>query len=182
MYPKPCPAGYFCEEGDNSNPNAVVNYPQPCPKGTYGAKIELTQESECTKCDPGFFCSEPGSASPTGLCDAGFVCVVGSDTPRPDGSDTSMGEPCPAGGYCEAGSFKPQLCQSGYYNPYTGKQTIFDCLECPPGQWCGGTMSSTTSGNCIDGYYCLKGSPVEDQYPAPPGTYSSSVTEWKETN
>lgn len=80
--PIPCPAGYYCEEGDENDPLAVVNFPQPCPKGYYGASVGLTNINECTLCERGFYCAETGADSPTGMCDAGYYCEAGSAIPR----------------------------------------------------------------------------------------------------
>ena len=79
--PKPCPAGFFCKQGNNADPVDVNNYPQPCPKGTYGKTVALTDASECTNCPPGFYCAETGADTPTDLCDAGFLCTGGATTP-----------------------------------------------------------------------------------------------------
>ena len=45
-----CPEGYYC-------PNGTGFDWQPCPAGTYSTVTQLTQESECTPCDGGSFCS-----------------------------------------------------------------------------------------------------------------------------
>lgn len=182
IHPIPCTAGFYCPEGDASDPEAATNFPQPCPKGTYGALTGLQTVDQCQDCDAGFFCAETGADSPTGMCDAGYYCILASTVPRP--TDGIVGSICPAGGYCEKGSAWPKYCQGGYYNPYEGKQTIFDCTLCPPGEYCDGSSSGSvnSSGNCDDGYYCLAGSPISNQYPAPPGTISNSDTEWKATS
>ena len=36
-----CPAGFFCQQGDDTDATAVANFPQPCPKGKYGARVGL---------------------------------------------------------------------------------------------------------------------------------------------
>jgi len=126
------------------------------------------------------------------MCDAGFYCTGGARSPRPDATDATQiaelgagetvgGQICPKGGYCEQGSAWPKYCQSGYYNSFTGKKTVYDCQLCPPGQYCAGEGVEGTSGNCDDGYYCLSGSGVKNQYPAPPGSVSNSATSWKTT-
>ena len=181
VHPIPCPAGYFCKEGNVSSATHVDNMPQPCEKGTYGHKVGLKLVTECQDCDPGFYCAERGADSPTGMCDAGYYCDIKSITPRPTGTG---GNVCPAGGYCEQGSFAAKLCLGGYYNLVTGKKTINDCTLCSPGKYCQpaeGSGSATAGLNCADGYYCIAGSPVIDQNPAPPGTFSSTLTAWKAT-
>lgn len=45
-----CPEGYYC-------PNGTGYDWQPCPAGTYSDVTGLTQESECTTCLGGYYCS-----------------------------------------------------------------------------------------------------------------------------
>lgn len=130
-----CPAGYYCSttpETDDAAwrvsenlPASGAIYPYLCPIGTYGGSAGLKSSSECTDCPPGNYCAEKGALSPTGLCDAGYLCLGGSTTPRPYGNGvdvdgdadgtpeydsdgvwtaTDTGGICPAGGYCEIGS------------------------------------------------------------------------------
>jgi len=58
---------------------------------------------ECTDCTAGSYCAETGLTEPTGLCYAGYICVLGASTPTPD--DYVTGRPCDAGKYCVNGSF-----------------------------------------------------------------------------
>ena len=169
VWPIPCPAGFYCLEGSLTTPDATQNSTQPCPKGKYGSVTGLDAASKCKSCDAGFYCSETGADSPTGMCDAGYYCTGGSLTPRPSGTGGNI---CPVGGYCEQGSASPKYCQGGYYNIYTGKKTIFDCVKCPPGKYCSGEGLATAGVDCDAGYYCEAGSSVKDQYPAEPGSIS----------
>lgn len=169
--PIPCPAGYYCEEGDATNAIAPNNFPQPCAKGTYGHITGLKASDECKPCDEGFYCSETGADSPTGMCDAGYYCTGGSTSPRQT--------ICQAGGYCEQGSAWPKFCQGGYYNPEEGKKTIYDCVQCEPGMWCAGEALTAPNDHCDDGYFCLAASSVKEQWPALPGSYSNSENLWK---
>ena len=116
------------------------------------------------------YCAEPGSSSPTGMCNAGYICTAKSTTPVP--SDGVMGSVCPAGGYCEIGSWTSIACKAGYYNDREGAETYFDCSQCRPGYYCDGQVSTEMTGECDAGYYCLAGSPVSNQYPAEPGYYT----------
>ena len=64
-----------------------------------GHLTKLETEDDCQSCDAGFYCSETGADSPTGMCDAGFYCLGGATTPRP--VDGTTGDVCAAGAYCE---------------------------------------------------------------------------------
>lgn len=110
------------------------------------------------------------------MCDAGYYCTGKSITPRPTGGTANGGDICTAGGYCEQGSTGVKSCQGGYYNPDTGKQTIYDCIECLPGQYCSGSNLAAPNGDCSDGYYCAKGSSLIDQFPEYPGYFSDLAT------
>lgn len=120
-----CPAGYYCEAGSKS--------PTMCAIGRFGNKTALKVASECAQCLPGSYCAEPGAVAPTGKCDAGYICKLGSTTPRPDATSTppsgtaAMGSICPAGGYCEIGSSVASSCQGGSFNPNKGGKNILDC-------------------------------------------------------
>jgi hypothetical protein len=114
------------------------------------------------------------------LCDAGYLCVSGSTTPRPIGSNTdktacTVADPdgacsdngvsvsvddaggiCPSGGYCEIGAKQQSTCKGGYYNPETGAKTVYNCQKCYPGFYCAGEASASMSGKCTAGYYCIQ--------------------------
>lgn len=168
----PCPAGYYCL--------GATSHPIPCPAGSYcvqstydpvqcpiakfGANTKLIQASDCTTCTKGSYCAEPGANAPTGLCNAGYYCNAGAIIPQENN--------CPAGSYCEQGSFEGTSCPAGYYNTYTNMKTFYDCILCTPGQYCDGSATTATSGNCLAGYYCESGSRVNDQFPAAPGYYT----------
>ena len=169
VHPVPCPAGYYCLIG-NVDPNHTDNFPKACEIGTYGGQVGLTADTECTDCTAGSYCAEPGAQSPTGKCDAGYLCYGKSTTPRP--TDTITGEICPVGGYCEIGSSSQKACEGGYYNPDAGKKTVFDCVECTPGSYCQGQALPNVSGPCDAGWYCGAASTVKEQFPAEPGYYA----------
>ena len=44
-----CPVGYYCVNGTGYNPAA-------CPAGTYSNTTGLAEVSQCTPCDPGYYC------------------------------------------------------------------------------------------------------------------------------
>ena len=71
-----CPRGYFCPNGTGSDWQA-------CPPGTYGANSRLSEERECTPCDPGMFCRGTNLTAPNGECQQGYYCSRGAAVPNP---------------------------------------------------------------------------------------------------
>ncbi|KAH3750585.1 hypothetical protein DPMN_185112 [Dreissena polymorpha] len=47
--------------------------PLPCPAGTYSNITGAVDTSECTICDPGYYCSSVAGGAPTGPCAAGLL-------------------------------------------------------------------------------------------------------------
>ena len=143
-----CPLGYYCP------PASIVA--TPCPIGTFGASVGLREESDCTACYAGRYCSQEGLSEPDGLCDPGYYCKKGAFTATP--TDGTTGDICSAGGYCELGSKKPSNCPPGTYNPSTGKSAKTDCIACVAGWYCSGSNNPVPTGKCFAGYYCEAGS------------------------
>ena len=69
----------------------------------------------------------------------------------------TLGNVCPAGAYCPAGSDSPSLCQAGYYLNATGNDDVTDCELCTPGYYCSGGGSEEPDGPCEAGWYCPGG-------------------------
>ncbi|MED6232417.1 hypothetical protein ATANTOWER_029578, partial [Ataeniobius toweri] len=147
-HPLPCDRGYYC-------PTTSVT-PHPCPSGTYGTVSGLTEESQCTLCDPGMYCKGSGRTFPSGLCAEGYVCVEGAFEHSP--SDSLTGFPCPPGYYCPRGTFVPKPCPKGTYSEQRGLADSSQCQSCGPGFYCSEPGLSSVSGPCLAGYYCLEGS------------------------
>ena len=64
---------------------------------------------------------------PDGLCDPGYYCDGGDDTPTP------MDKLCWPGHFCEVGSVLPELCPNGTYQYSNGSDA---CDDCPAGYYC----------------------------------------------
>lgn len=81
-----------------------ISEPEPCPLGTYGNTTGLRKISDCTDCDPGYYCDQRGLTGPAGLCDPGYFCLDGSYTSAPSapGSPLSADE-SDIGGLCLGG-------------------------------------------------------------------------------
>ncbi|CEM28618.1 unnamed protein product [Vitrella brassicaformis CCMP3155] len=163
-HPFPCPEGHFCDPRTSD--------PSPCPTGTYRHRIGAHNQSECVPCPGGRFCDTTGLIAPSGPCDAGYLCIIGSDTPQPN--DTVMGDVCTPGGYCQQGTTVKEVCEPGFYNPDPGGRTVGDCIQCPAGQYCSGSNLNTPSGPCDPGYYCTGTSGLPTQFETGPGQYSES--------
>ena len=170
-----CPAGHYCPIGaidpivcsprfycPSASPEPVF-----CPNGTYAtdSAFGLVSEDQCTPCIRGYFCIAGEIA---GECSAGYICYQGSGVPNPDGSDPSIGEPCPEGFYCLQGALNYTACPEGLFNVHRGGRQQEDCTLCPPGRVC--TTGSQFAELCPAGHYCLNGTGI----PCPPGTYSTT--------
>jgi hypothetical protein len=166
--PKDCPAGYYCPEGTQT---AVEN---PCPIGTYSNSTGLKNSSQCTQCDPGYYCETANINEPTGQCFAGFYCPIGSSSPN--------ASECVQGTYCEVGSPIPINCPKGMYGSSSQLTALSDCTFCPPGEYCDSPGLTAPSGNCLPGFYCSnaseEASPVGSAYgdECPVGSYCEEAS------
>lgn len=102
-----CPPGYFCPNGTGSDWQA-------CPPGTYSAVSGLTNERQCTPCDPGKVCRGSNLTSPNDDCQEGYYCSRGAAVPNPIMTNltycpahfahVTVGDICPRGHFCPRGS------------------------------------------------------------------------------
>ncbi|XP_075695378.1 uncharacterized protein LOC142661742 isoform X2 [Rhinoderma darwinii] len=158
----PCPVGHFCPAGSGA--------PIPCPSGSFSDRSNLSMESHCAPCPPGYYCSSVGLHSPTGLCLAGYYCSLGVSSSAPTGElFTGEGGCCPQGHYCPAGSPHPHACPAGTYNNRTHQQ---DCSPCPAGYFCAENTSDYSAYPCPAGFYCPGGTQHSRQFPCPRGYYN----------
>lgn len=97
----------------------------------------------------GSYCNDTALTAPTGLCTAGYFCVVGSDNHAP--------EICTAGRYCPEGSHTPTRCPAGTFSNTTGLTAVEECTNCTKGSYCQSTGLTDVEGNCTQGYYCPEG-------------------------
>ncbi|XP_077985306.1 uncharacterized protein LOC144439946 [Glandiceps talaboti] len=154
-----CPAGYFCEQATGD--------PEPCPPSTFNNRTGITSESECMQCLEGYYCDVPGLDFPTGPCDPGFYCTLGSNSSHPS-QTSAAGGPCPAGSFCESGSSMPILCVAGEYNPIEAQDA---CLDCPAGYYC--EEGSVNITECPSGHFCPQNTEFAEQNPCNNGTYNN---------
>lgn len=70
----PCPEGHYCPEQTST--------PDPCPLGTYSNVTKLSTQYECLNCTYGHYCGSQGLVEPSALCDAGFYCLIGAESPN----------------------------------------------------------------------------------------------------
>lgn len=155
-----CPeGGYYCEKG--------VSQPTPCPPGTFAPGVvgRLESESDCTQCTAGSYCELGHQAAVTAPCDAGYFCLEGSHTARPN---ASYGGICPPGFQCPAGSPWPEPCAPGTYNNASGQES---CQNCPRGFYCSG--NSTTPLECPAGFYCPRNTRFATDNPCDIGTFNN---------
>ena len=162
-----CPAGFFCQNQSmtffencpiGSFCELETHTPEDCPPGTYGASLNLVNETQCTQCDPGKYCDTYGQSTFTNDCFAGYVCLSGASVGNP--TDGITGYECPAGHYCVAGTHTPTPCPMGTYSSATGLQAEAQCIDCTSGHYCNETGLSAPTGECDAGYYCSNAASV----------------------
>lgn len=143
----PCEQGTYCPVGSSST--------TPCPAGTYGNRPNMPLLTDCTNCEPGYYCDGTGLTEPSGTCLEGFYCTGKAILQNP--INESYGDECPNGHYCPQNSSQPTPCNSGYYQPLTRRTSENDCIICTPGEYCTLPGQNDTTGLCSAGYYCIEG-------------------------
>ena len=156
-----CDAGYYClskatqsqpPDGATGGECPEAHYcpigtsdPLPCPAGKFNA---IPQQAVCFDCPSGYYCPEN----------------ITDYTPYE----------CPVGHYCPLGTeFATQYpCDQGYYNDLTGRKRVEECKPCTPGQYCASSGLDATTGDCMQGWYCVGGA-WSDQ-PTDIGNYTAS--------
>jgi len=146
-----CPTGKFCPEGSRLGTD--------CPLGTYNSVTGIKESRQCTSCNAGYYCPTLGM---TGLdltktCDRGFVCYGGAYRPEP--TDQTTGDICPAGAYCTA-TTGLNYCPAGQIGIFQGAFESSACKACEKGFYCFG--GSTGAVTCPAGYFCPEGSSMYD--------------------
>ena len=181
----PCPAGTFSAVGSLRS----VSQCTPCSAGMWCGSPGLTAPSG--PCDAGFYCSGGSAVSAPALgFSPGYVCsaVQGYGTSCPVYFDavsgqsygssrytataaaaSPVGDVCPKGSYCVAGSASPAACPAGTFANTTGTTSAAGCLPCPPGLICptSGIVIPTT--RCPPGQYCPGGANTSGTA-CPPGS------------
>ncbi|GCC23266.1 hypothetical protein chiPu_0001660 [Chiloscyllium punctatum] len=165
------PSGFYCPEGTSYDW-------QPCPPGTYSPVDGLARLSECRPCDGGKYCAFHNAVEVTGECWEGYYCVEGSDSPAPELNHSGKAGPCPVGHYCPYGTSSPKPCPLGTFSNQSKLVLQSDCMPCIFGHYCGSEGLEAPSGECWEGFYCLRGAkmpnnPVQDDSggPCPQGHY-----------
>ena len=103
----------------------------------------------------GYYCDTVGSEEPSGQCSAGHYCIIGVNTPSPDGStNLGVGGVCPMGYYCPLGTTVPIPCEAGTYSFDPGRSS---CQQCPAGYYCERNTTDPTADPCPSGHYCPPG-------------------------
>lgn len=175
-----CPTGYYCLQG--------AAHPLPCPPGTYASAVATVSYSSCTTCAAGKYCEAGSSAEttcPDGyysaagsfecyLCPGGYYCASGVQTSCTAGNYCPLGSSaattCPAGYYCLAAASEATPCPAGKYRAATGATVLSDCVSSTAGYY-SILGSSSDTGLCEPGFYCIAGSSGPYATPCPAGTY-----------
>ncbi|XP_023933458.1 uncharacterized protein LOC106181652, partial [Lingula anatina] len=154
-----CPRGQYCEASTDIIP---VTQGTACPRGTYGNRVGLAAESECTDCDGGAYCLTTGLQNVTGLVSAGYWALTRAKVfaPEFDPETTADYGWCPKGHYCPAGTSEPIPCPAGSYGFSIKLGSESACTSCDPGTFCPSLNMTATGSPCAAGYYCIRGSPT----------------------
>ena len=153
-----CPPGHYCSRG-----TAV---PMLCDAGTYQPNIGAQNVSSCLPCEPGSYCNSSGLAESSGLCAAGYYCILGASVAEP--IDGITGNICPVGAQCPIGSSTFTSCADGTYANRTG---LSSCYQCPSGRYC---VFMDHTEECPIGFYCPEGTGY-NYSGCPVGTYGDQV-------
>ncbi|RUS80924.1 hypothetical protein EGW08_011305, partial [Elysia chlorotica] len=164
--PAVCPEGYYCP----ANTGAKTSH--PCAAGTFSNSTQLQTQAECMMCTGGQFCDSDGLTAPVDLCDAGFVCVSGSNSSRP--TDGLTGYECLPGYYCPKGSDQGTKCPAGTFSDGLGLENVTECQQCTPGTYCDVDGLTAPAGNCTPGHYCTLGSDTQSPIGQAYGDYCPS--------
>ncbi|XP_038155551.1 uncharacterized protein LOC119792815 [Cyprinodon tularosa] len=172
--PRPCRKGHYCPEG-----TGPANK-HPCPIGTFNPREHTGSSAGCLPCPPGHYCASVGLSEPTGPCNAGYFCKLGSFSPSP--KDDFSGSLCPPGHYCSSGTAAPQACPEGSWSNSLGLRSQEDCKACLGGYFCDSAGLTKPIGLCSEGYYCLGGAVISTPIdgisggPCPEGHYCPEGT------
>ncbi|CDW74865.1 cast multi-domain protein [Stylonychia lemnae] len=145
-----CQKGGFCEYGSKRI--------KECPPGTFNDKVKAKTQTDCRACLPGNYCQGSNLSIPTGMCEAGYYCPAGSTDKRQN--------PAEPGYFTKEGASSQEICEYGYYNPFTARST---CLECEAGFYCDEQGMTDNIKDCPRGQYCPKNTTIPTKCPI--GTY-----------
>lgn len=98
----------------------------------------------------GFYCEAENITSPTGLCHAGYYCILGAITPTPEPADNTGG-PCWQGTFCPNGTTWPFNCPKGTFGHMDKLTAEDDCTDCWTGYYCSETGLTAPNGTCEAG-------------------------------
>ena len=175
-----CPLGSYDPILKGEPDNATLEQCELCPAGKYAGE---TNQTECTVCTVGNWCSE-GSSAPTpcfqgkvgmreGLlsadecddcypgswCSAGMNIKCPRDTYGELSGQRNQGacKPCPEFSESQPGSSSETMCvcRKGYYSINRDPSEVVRCAKCPSGTNCdtNGTTIFTLQSAILPGYY-----------------------------
>jgi hypothetical protein len=173
-----CARGYYCP--------SKTKYPTQysCPAGTYSNLTNLYSISQCTPCEPGYFCSEASTEM--------TACPNGTFSSKYSSSSIGNCSICPAGYFCGEKCSEPKSCGVGYYSDFRSST----CEICPRGKYCGSNTTTllslntgggsweniaNASGTCFNGSICslgMKNAPIRKWNSCPAGYYCPSGVEY----
>ena len=172
-----CPLGYYCLAGDATSDGEPI----PCPAGYYGKDEGLTAQfpdpsngnlRSCTPCPEGQYCPIETDGVPNCAYD-----VTGSDF-NGDKYPCKRYRDCEPGHYCVGGKAQQEMCDRGYYQPFSNQVDKSSCAECISGFYCD-EPALPKPVVCPANYFCPPFTDVGvndegKENPCPRGTYSTS--------
>ena len=165
-----CPEGRYCigSSGDGDIDGRILEkQPKPCPDGTYNNKTGIKNQTECSKCLGGFFCTAD-SINPTGLILPGFFSQGGASSEQPvagscklkiDGTEVWSFDcgPCTPGHYCVGGKSFMEKCPIGTFTDSEQLRSKDECQSCTPGYYCDSAGLENVTAQCSGGWFCTGG-------------------------
>ena len=154
----PCLSGNYC-------PLALAfEFGIPCPNGTYNGVTGKSALSDCTTCEPGYYCPQiidptlTFTGGGTGWGDrpvrgavAHLPCPAGTVNPFSGNGTLAACTTTPVGYYTASAAFVIVACAAGFYQPLTGQSVITSCITTPMGFY--NLIGSPLPVPCPAGYY-----------------------------
>lgn len=169
-----CPAGSYCDRVGATAPTGLCAAGFACLGGAWNSTptdgqtgVRCVAGQECPSgvkyaapCSPGSYCAAPATGAVSGPCAAGYFCLQGALTATPGGQNNSyglIGDICPRGKYCPAGTAVPLDCPTGTWSNATGAASIATCVPCLGGFMCDVAGLALPVKPCPATFYCPNG-------------------------
>ena len=171
-------------------PFSDESFPYVCPPGFFGNTTNVADQKTQSCSGP---CRTSPSYNPRALLHKALhtqPIASWTLTERTNPDLAAGGHFCPHKSNGQ-GCIHPKPCPRGTYSPSPGLSEQNECLDCPPGHWCGeatvmptvcaagligasrNNHNASCDGPCPLGYYCLEG--ATNGHVCPPGTFGAQT-------